>query len=295
MSHQASVEAFFDAATGTVSYVVADPGTRRAAIIDPVLDYAASSGRTSTHSADRIMAFVRAQQLTIDWIIETHAHADHLSAAQLLKQQVGGRVAIGARIGAVQRTFKAVYHLGPDFVPDGSQFDHLFEDDERISIGSLAATVLFVPGHTPADIALLVGDALFAGDTLFMPDVGTARADFPGGDAAVLYRSVKRLLALPGETRVFVCHDYPPPTREAKWVASVGEQRASNVHVHDGITEDAFVRMRTARDATLGVPALILPAIQLNVRAGHLPPPEANGVSYFKLPINAFGPKLHAD
>ena len=289
MANQASIEAFFDATTGTVSYVVADPATHRAAIVDPVLDYDASAGRTATHSADRIVEFVRARQLTVDWIIETHAHADHLSAAQVLKRQLGGRVAVGAHIREVQRTFASVYHFGPGFVPDGSAFDHLFEDNEAFRIGSLDATALHVPGHTPADIALLVGDALFAGDTLFMPDVGTARADFPGGDAAALYRSVRRLLALPGETRVFVCHDYPPLTRTPLWVASVAEQRAGNVHVHDGITEAGFVRMRTARDATLGMPALILPAIQLNVRAGHLPPAEDNGVSYFKVPINVFG------
>ncbi|MES2280717.1 MAG: MBL fold metallo-hydrolase [Pseudomonadota bacterium] len=284
-----TTQAFFDPATWTVTYVVADTQARRAAIIDPVLDYDPKSGRTSTASADKVLAFVRAQGLQVDWILETHAHADHLSAAHYLKGQVGGRIAIGEHIRAVQSTFKAIFNLEGSFLPDGSQFDQLFADGETFMIGNLEATALLVPGHTPADMAYRVGDSLFVGDTLFMPDVGTARADFPGGDAHMLFRSIRRLLALPPETKVFVCHDYPPESRQPQWQTTVGEQAAKNIHVHDGISENDFVAMRAARDATLGMPTLILPSIQVNIRAGEMPPAEANGVSYLKIPLNALG------
>lgn len=284
-----AVEAFFDPATWTVTYVVADTQARRAAIIDPVLDYDPKSGHTSTASANKVLAFVKAQGLQVDWILETHAHADHLSAAHYLKEQVGGRIAIGEHIRTVQSTFKVVFNLERSFLPDGSQFDHLFADGETFMIGNLEATALLVPGHTPADMAYRVGDSLFVGDTLFMPDVGTARADFPGGDAHLLFRSIRKLLALPPETKVFVCHDYPPDSRQPQWQSTVGEQAAKNIHVHDGISEEDFVAMRAARDATLGMPTLILPSIQVNIRAGDMPPAEANGVSYLKIPLNALG------
>ncbi|MES2912800.1 MAG: MBL fold metallo-hydrolase [Pseudomonadota bacterium] len=284
-----AVEAFFDPATWTVTYVVADTQAGRAAIIDPVLDYDPKSGHTSTASANKVLAFVKAQGLQVDWILETHAHADHLSAAHYLKEQVGGRIAIGEHIRTVQSTFKVVFNLERSFLPDGSQFDHLFADGETFMIGNLEATALLVPGHTPADMAYRVGDSLFVGDTLFMPDVGTARADFPGGDAHLLFRSIRKLLALPPETKVFVCHDYPPDSRQPQWQSTVGEQAAKNIHVHDGISEEDFVAMRAARDATLGMPTLILPSIQVNIRAGDMPPAEANGVSYLKIPLNALG------
>ena len=279
-------QAFFDSATGTVTYVVSDPATRRAAVIDPVLDYDFKSGRTRTVSADRVLAYVREQHLALDWILETHAHADHLSGAQYVKQHAGGRIAIGEHICQVQATFGKLYNFGPGFVPDGSQFDHLFKDGETFMIGQVQATALLVPGHTPADMAYLIDDAVYVGDTLFMPDVGTARADFPGGDARQLYRSIGRLLQLPPETRVYVCHDYPPAAREPRWQTTVAEQRAHNIHVRDGIDEDSFVAMRQARDATLGMPTLILPSIQVNVRAGQLPPPESNGIAYLRIPLN---------
>lgn len=280
------VEAFFDPATGTLSYLVHDPATRRAAVIDPVLDYDPRSGRTSTASADRIVSAVQAKGLAVDWILETHAHADHLSAAAHLKARLGGKVAIGADILRVQGMCKHLFNLGDEFRDDGSQFDHLFAPNEVFSIGELRAQVLSAPGHTPADVAYAVGDAVFIGDTLFMPDVGTARTDFPGGDARTLYRSMRSLLSLPGETRLFVCHDYPPAGRGPQWQTTVAEQRERNIHVHDGVSEDDFVRMREARDGTLAMPVLILPAIQVNIRAGALPPPEANGVSYLRIPVN---------
>ena len=283
----AHIQAFFDPQTWTVSYVVSDPATRHAAVIDPVLDYDFKSGHTSTVQADRILAHLSEQGLMVDWILETHAHADHLSAARYLQQRVGGRIGIGEHIRAVQATFKKLYNLERGFLPDGSQFDHLFADGERFQIGEVTAQALHVPGHTPADLAYLIEDALFVGDTLFMPDVGTARADFPGGDARQLYRSMRRLLALPAQTRIFVCHDYPPQGREPAWESSVAAQRASNIHVRDGVSEDEFVAMRQARDATLDVPTLILPSIQINVRAGQLPPPDDNGVSYLRIPLNA--------
>lgn len=286
MSAATTVQPFFDPATWTVSYVVVDNATNHAAIIDPVLDFDLKSGRTSTVSADQLLAYVKAHSLTVDWILETHAHADHLSAARYLQQQVGGRVAIGEHIREVQATFKKLYNLERNFLPDGSQFDHLFTDGETFAVGITEMTALLVPGHTPADMAYLADGNLFVGDTLFMPDVGTARADFPGGDAPTLYRSIRRLLSLPAETTMYVCHDYPKG-REPAWQTTVAEQRASNIHVRDGISEEAFVAMRTARDATLEVPTLLLPSIQINVRAGQMPPADDNGVAYLKIPLNA--------
>ena len=287
MNAQAQIRAFFDPLTWTVSYVAWDRATLRAAVIDPVLDFDFKSGRTGTTSADQVLACIADHGLQVDWILETHAHADHLSGARYLQQRVGGRIAIGENIRAVQATFKKIYNLERSFLPDGSQFDHLFKDGETFMIGGLQATALLVPGHTPADMAYLLEGAVFVGDTLFMPDVGSARADFPGGDARELYRSMRRLLALPPHTPMYVCHDYPPPTRAPQWQTSVAEQRAHNIHVHDGISEDEFVAMRQARDATLEVPTLILPAIQVNVRAGQLPPAEENGVAYLRIPLNA--------
>jgi glyoxylase-like metal-dependent hydrolase (beta-lactamase superfamily II) len=282
-------QAFFDPGTFTVTYVVWDHASRRAAVIDPVLDYAFRSGRTSTDSADRVLAYLRDHDLHLDWILETHAHADHLSAAQYLKGKAGGRVAIGAHISAVQATFGKLFHFESAFVPDGRQFDHLFADNETFRIGETEATALWVPGHTPADMAYLIDGGLYVGDTLFMPDVGTARADFPGGDARALYHSIRRLLDFPADTVVCVCHDYPPGGREPAWRTTVREQRTGNIHVRDGIDEEAFVAMRTARDATLDVPMLLVPSIQVNVRAGHLPPPDDNGVSYLRIPVNVLG------
>lgn len=283
---QAQIASFFDQVTGTVTYVVYDEKGGQAAVIDPVLDYDPKAGRTRTASAERVMAFVREQGLRVEWIIETHAHADHLSASHFIKEQVGGKIAIGEHIRTVQGVFKKIFNLGGDFVEDGRQFDYLFKDGEHFAIGKLQAEVLFVPGHTPADMAYKVGDAVFVGDTLFMPDVGTARCDFPGGDAHSLYRSIRKLLSLPEQTRLFMCHDYPPDGREPAWETTVAAQRQQNIHVHDGVTEEAFVAMRQARDATLEMPVLILPSIQVNIRAGAMPPPEGNGVSYFKIPVN---------
>ncbi len=287
MNSMVTIQAFFDPTTWTVSYVVWDPSTRRAAVIDPVLDYDFKSGHTSTTSVDKVLGYVAKHQLHVDWILETHAHADHLSGARHLQQRVGAKIAIGENIRAVQQTFKTLFNLERHFLPDGSQFDHLFRDGEVFSIGSVDATAMLVAGHTPADMAYAMGDTVFVGDTLFMPDVGSARADFPGGDARQLYRSMRRLLALPAQTTMYVCHDYPPPSRGPRWQTTVAEQRAHNIHVHDGIDEDAFVAMRQARDATLEVPTLILPSIQVNVRAGQLPPPDENGVSYLRIPLNA--------
>ncbi len=286
MTTRTTTQAFYDPKTWTVTYVVSDPATQRAAVIDPVLDYDFKSGHTSTASADQVLAYLAERALGVDWILETHAHADHLSGARYLQQRVGGRIAIGENIRAVQATFKKLYNLERSFLPDGSQFDHLFKDGETFRIGEVEATAMRVPGHTPADMAYLIDGAAFVGDTLFMPDVGSARADFPGGDAHQLYRSIHRLLALPPETTVYVCHDYPPATRAPRWQTTVAEQRAHNIHVHDGIGEDAFVAMRQARDATLEVPTLILPSIQVNVRAGELPPADENGVSYLRIPLN---------
>lgn len=284
---QAQVKAFFDPATWTVSYVVFDAPGGHCALVDSVLDYDPKSGRTRTTSADKLIAFVREQNLTVDWILETHAHADHLSAAPYLRKALGGRIAIGGKITQVQHVFKGVFHLEPEFATDGCQFDHLFQDGETFAIGQLQAQALSVPGHTPACMAYQVGDAVFVGDTLFMPDVGTARCDFPGGNAHTLYQSIRKLLSLPPETRLFMCHDYPPAGREVQWECTVADQRERNIHVHDGVSEEAFVAMRTQRDATLEMPVLILPSVQVNIRAGELPPPEANGVSYLKIPLNA--------
>ena len=284
---QAQVKAFFDPATWTVSYVVFDAPGGHCALVDSVLDYDPKSGRTRTDSADQLIAFVREQNLTVDWILETHAHADHLSAAPYLRKHLGGKIAIGGKITQVQNVFKGIFHLEPEFATNGSQFDHLFEDGDTFAIGTLQAQALSVPGHTPACMAYQVGDAVFVGDTLFMPDVGTARCDFPGGNAHTLYQSVRKLLSLPPETRLFMCHDYPPEGREAQWECTVADQRARNIHVHDGVREAEFVAMRTKRDAGLAMPVLILPSVQVNIRAGELPPPEANGVSYLKIPLNA--------
>lgn len=285
------VEAFFDPDTRTVTHVVhAGPGTP-CAVIDPVLNYDFRAGRTHTTSADAVIAFVQRERLRVDWLLETHAHADHLSAAPYLRARLGGRLAIGEHIRTVQGVFKALFNLEHAFRCDGSAFDHLFRDGETFRIGELHARALHVPGHTPADMAYLIGDPdtgqdAFIGDTLFMPDVGSARCDFPGGDAHTLYRSVRRLLALPPATRLHHGHDYPPATRAPAWVCTVAEQRAGNIHLHDGIDEATFVARRTARDATLAMPDLMLPAIQVNVRGGELPPPEANGTRYLKIPLN---------
>ncbi|WP_293775633.1 MBL fold metallo-hydrolase [uncultured Oxalicibacterium sp.] len=282
----AQVASFFDPETFTVSHVIHAGAGSACAIVDPVLDYDNRSGRTSTCSADRIIAFVEAQQLRVEWLLETHAHADHVSAAPYLRSRLGGRIAIGSRIRDVQQLFRHVYNL--DKTPFGiaRDFDHLFEADETFLIGELEAQAWHVPGHTPADTAYLIDDKVFVGDTLFMPDVGTARCDFPGGDAATLYRSIKRILSLPDETRLYLCHDYPPASRQPAWSCSVVEQRAHNLHVHDRIAESEFVAKRRARDATLALPVLMLPAVQLNIRAGLLPPPEDNGVRYLKIPLD---------
>lgn len=284
---QAMVKAFFDPATWTVSYIVYEKAGTACAIVDPVLDYDPKSGRTRSTSADALIAFINEKQLQVQWILETHAHADHLSAAHYLRTKVGGKIAIGAAITQVQTVFKGLFNLEPGLRTDGQQFDHLFRDGETFSIGALNARALAVPGHTPACMAFQVGDAVFVGDTLFMPDVGTARCDFPGGNAHALYQSIHKLLSLPGDTRLYMCHDYPPPGRAPAWETTVATQRESNIHIHDGVSEDAFVKMRSARDATLEMPVLILPAVQLNIRAGEMPPKEANGVAYFKIPINA--------
>ena len=282
------VKAFFDEETFTVSYVVRDPGSKACAIIDSVLDYDAASGRTSDQSAQAVMDHVRAEGLEVVWQIETHAHADHLSAAPLLQAALGGRLAIGERIVKVQDTFGKLFNAGSDFARDGRQFDHLFSDGERYAIGGLEAIALHVPGHTPACMAHVIGDAVFVGDTLFMPDYGTARCDFPGGDAGTLYDSIQRLLALPDETRVFLCHDYLAPGRETYlWESTIAAQRAENVHVHAGVNRADFVALREARDRTLAMPRLILPSVQVNMRGGHLPEPEDNGVRYLKIPLNA--------
>ena len=287
MSARATIQAFFDPVTWTVTYVVWDAATQRAAVIDPVLDYDFKSGHTSTASASQVLAYLAEHDLQVDWILETHAHADHLSGARYLQERVGGQIAIGENIRVVQATFKKLYNLERTFLPDGSQFDHLFEDGETFKIGEVDATAMLVPGHTPADMAYLIDGSVFVGDTLFMPDVGSARADFPGGDARQLYASMRRLLDLPPETTMYVCHDYPPASRPPRWQTTVAEQRAHNIHVRDGVTEDEFVTMRQARDATLEVPTLILPSIQVNVRAGQLPPADENGVSYLRIPLNS--------
>ena len=280
------VKAFFDEPSNTFSYVVSDPATKRAAVIDSVLDYDAASGRTRHASADAIVAWVREQGLSVDWVIDTHVHADHLSAAPYIQQQLGGKLGIGEHIRTVQSTFGKLFNAGTEFARDGSQFDHLFSDDEHYQVGNIDAVAIHTPGHTPACMTHVIGDAAFVGDTLFMPDYGTARCDFPGGDAATLYRSIQRMYALPDETRVFVCHDYGPGGREVACETTIGEQKRANIHVRDGVDEAGFVRLREARDATLAMPALILPAVQVNIRAGALPEAEGNGVRYLKLPVD---------
>jgi len=283
------VKAFFDEPTFTASYVVHDPLTRRAAIVDSVLDFDQASGRTSFGSADAIIDYVRQENLTVDWLLETHAHADHLSAAPYLQEKLGGKLAIGREIRTVQGVFGKIFNEGTNFPRDGSQFDKLFVDGDSFPIGGIPAIALQVPGHTPADMAYIVGDTAFIGDTMFMPDYGTARADFPGGNASRLYQSIRRLMKLPDETRVFLCHDYKAPNRKNfAWETTMRAERTGNMHVHEGVTEDAFVQMRTKRDATLALPRLILPSIQVNMRGGRLPEPEDNGVSYLKLPLNQF-------
>ena len=284
---QPHVHGMFDPATWTVSYVVHNGPGSEAAIIDSVLDYDPKSGRTAHTSADKVIEYVHTHQLKVRWILETHAHADHLSAAPYLRAHLGGQIGIGGNITAVQKVFKGVFNLEPSFKQDGSQFDHLFQEGESIPLGMLSGEVMFVPGHTPACAAYRFGEAVFVGDTLFMPDVGTARADFPGGDARALYASTRKLLSLPPETRLFMCHDYPPSDRPVAFDTTVAEQRAKNIHVHDGVSEDEFVTMRTKRDATLEMPTLILPSVQVNIRAGELPPKEDNGVAYLKIPLNA--------
>ena len=281
------VKGFFDEPTFTISYVVSDAATKQAAIIDSVWDFDQASGRTSFESADAIIDYVREQDLTVEWILETHAHADHLSAAPYLQEKLGGKMAIGREILTVQGVFGKIFNEGTEFARDGSQFDQLLEDGDQLMIGEIPLIAMHVPGHTPADMAYVVGDALFTGDTMFMPDYGSARADFPGGDARMLYRSVRRLMKLPDETRVFLCHDYKAPNRDQYvWETSILAERTGNVHLHDGVSEDEFVAMRTQRDATLAMPKLILPSLQVNIRGGRLPPPEDNGVRYLKLPLD---------
>ncbi|WP_379921908.1 MBL fold metallo-hydrolase [Erythrobacter sp. R86502] len=282
------IESFFDPSTFTVTYVVHDPATREAAIIDSVLDFEPNSGRTATASSDKVVDYIAKHNLKVTWLLETHAHADHFSAAPYLQEKLGGKIAIGAEITTVQDVFGKLFNAGTAFERDGSQFDVLFEDGDTFTIGQIPVVVMHVPGHTPADIAYVVGDAVFTGDTMFMPDYGTARADFPGGNARKLFRSLRRILSLPPETRLFLCHDYLPKGRTTYvWETTVAAEREGNIHAHDGVSEDEFVQMRDARDATLDMPRLILPAVQVNMRAGHMPPPDDNGVTYLKIPINA--------
>ena len=282
------VTAFFDMPTNTVSYIVTDPETSKCAVIDSVLDFDQASGRTKTDSAEKIVAYVRDHKLTCEWIIDTHVHADHLTASPFIQSQIGGRTGIGEKISVVQKIFKKVFNEGQPFHTDGSQFDHLFVDGEKYNVGNIEASVILTPGHTPACMSHVIGDAVFVGDTLFMPDYGSARCDFPGGDAGTLYDSIQKLFSLPDETRMFLCHDYKPEGRdEYVWETTVGEQKQSNIHLGHGVSRDDFIKMRTARDATLDMPKLILPSVQINMRAGAMPPAEDNGVSYMKLPINA--------
>jgi glyoxylase-like metal-dependent hydrolase (beta-lactamase superfamily II) len=283
------VTSFLHEPTGTWSHVVSDPATRAAAVVDPVLDYDWKAARTATASAGALVDHCRSQKLEVRWILETHAHADHLSAAQHVKAELGGEIAIGSGIRSVQRTFKKVFGLGADFEPDGRQFDRLLEDGECLPLGNLAIQAVATPGHTSDSLSFLVGDAVFIGDTLFMPDAGSARCDFPGGDAGQLYRSVQKLYALPPATRLFVCHDYPPAGRPPQCVTTVAEQRRANIHIRDGVDESQFVAMRTTRDAKLDVPQLIIPSVQVNIRAGRMPPPDPDGVSYLRVPLDLFG------
>jgi glyoxylase-like metal-dependent hydrolase (beta-lactamase superfamily II) len=285
MSGNPAIRAFFDEATNTFSYLVADPATKRAAVIDPVLDYDPKSGEVDIRSVEAVLAAARAAGLTVVWSLETHAHADHLSGSPYVKAKTGARIGIGENIKEVQRIFRPVFNA-TDLKTDGSDFDHLFKDGERFKIGELEAEVIYTPGHTPACVSYKIADAVFVGDTLFMPDYGTARADFPGGDARKLYRSIRRLLSLPPQTRLFMCHDYKAPGRDTyAFETTVDEQRKRNVHVHEGVGEDEFVAMRNARDATLSAPTLLLPSIQVNIRAGRFPPAEANGVRYLRIPV----------
>ena len=286
--HAPRVVSFFDPDTYTGTHVVIDEGSQHCAIVDCVLDYDPKSGMTATASADALIAWVRGEGLTVDWILETHVHADHLSAAPYLQEALGGQTAIGSAVTVVQGVFKGLFNVEASFPSDGSQFDVLFDDGAEFSIGELSCRVLHTPGHTPACVTYAVGDALFVGDTLFAPDYGTARCDFPGGDAKVLFQSVKKLLAFPPETRIFLCHDYLPGGRELQLETSVAAERESNIHVHEGVDEASFVAMRTERDATLSMPVLILPSVQVNMRAGVLPPAEDNGMRYLKIPLNAF-------
>ena len=281
------VTSFFDEPTNTVTYIVADPKTKACAIVDSVLDYDASSGATTTESADELIAFIKDEGLKLEYILETHAHADHFSAAPYLQEQLGGIIGIGRHINDVQKVFGRLFNAGTDFKADGSEFGRLFDDGDCFEIGSLAARVIHVPGHTPACVAFHIGDAVFVGDTLFMPDFGSARCDFPGGDAGTLYDSVQKLYELPDETRMFLCHDYKAPGRDHyAWETTVGEQKRSNIHLNASVTRDEFIKMRTERDKTLALPKLIMPSIQVNMRAGRMPPPEDNGVSYIKIPLN---------
>ena len=282
----AHIKSFFDKTTWTFTYVVSDPETRVCVVIDPVLDYDPKSGRTRTQSAQQVIDYITNNQLRLEWILETHAHADHLTAAKYLQNELGGKIAIGEKVQKVQDVFKGIFNLGEEFKPDGSQFDYLLKDGETISFGNLSIESIAVPGHTPACLAYKVGDAIFVGDTLFPPDVGTARCDFPGGDASTLYKSIKKILSYPDSTNLYMCHDYPPTDRQVIDKTTVREQRENNIHIHDGVTEDQFVQMRKARDATLEVPVLLLPSIQVNIRAGTMPPKEDNGTSYMKIPIN---------
>ena len=279
------IQTFFEPATFTATHVVSCPTTQAAAVIDSVLDYDPKSGRTSTESAERVLAHVRALGLNVQWHLETHAHADHLSAAPYLKERCGGRIAIGSHIRDVQAVFRKIFNAN-DMATDGTPFDHLFGDDEHFRIGDLEGRVMHTPGHTPACVTYVIGADAFVGDTLFMPDYGSARCDFPGGDARTLYRSIGKVLALPDSTRLHLCHDYQPGGREAQWLSTVAQQKAGNIHVHAGVSEDEFVAMRTARDKTLDMPALMLPSVQVNARAGHFPPPEDNGTRYLKIPLN---------
>jgi len=281
------VKSFFDETTFTATHVAHDPITLKGVIIDSVLDFDSSSGRTSKKSADAVISYVREKNLTIEWHLETHAHADHLSAASYLQEVLGGKLAIGEQIKTVQQVFGKIFNFGSEFARDGSQFDRLFSDGDQFYLGNIPIICLHVPGHTPADLAYIIGDCAFIGDTLFMPDYGTARADFPGGDARQLFQSIRRLLALPEETKIYLCHDYKAPQRDRfVWETTIGAQKRANVHVHDGVNEDDFVDMRNKRDATLDLPTLILPSVQINVRGGHLPPAEENGIRYLKLPLD---------
>ena len=283
---QADIKTFFDPETWTFTYLVYAGEGSACAVIDSVLNYDSKSGRTTTRSVDEVAQFITEKNLRLTWILETHAHADHLTAAPYLQSKLGGKIVIGGHITSVQKVFKGVFNLDERFAVDGSQFDHLLKDGESLAFGDLSLKAIYVPGHTPACMAYEIGDALFVGDTLFMPDVGTARCDFPGGDAKNLYQSIQKILAYSHETKLYMCHDYPPSDRPVAHLSTVGEQKQSNIHVHDGITQDAFVQMRSKRDASLEMPHLILPSIQINIRAGHVPEPEANGKSYLKIPIN---------